>query len=131
MPLVLTIIASFAALLTITAVLAAVFRAGRLKTLNETSERAAAAWQEERDAAVAKAQRLEEDIRQLRIRVEELEAAKARLEERTDLTRYFDAQEANHRETVDELHTVAGGFKALATSIEVLAAMLRPLTAAQ
>lgn len=131
MPLVFVILGSFATLLTVTASLAAVFRVGRLKTLYETAERAAAAWEEERNAAVAKAQRLEQDIARLESRVKELESANERLQERTDLTSYFARQDANHREVVEELHNVASANKSLGTSIEVLATLLKPLIAAQ
>jgi len=131
MPLALVIPGVVVALITLTTSFAAVFRVGRLKTLHETAERAAAAWQEERDAAVAKADRLQTDINQLQIRVKELETANTNLQATRDLTAYFERQDANHREVVDELHAVASSNQSLATSIEVLAAMLRPLTAAQ
>jgi TolA-binding protein len=130
MPLIVVILGGFATLLTVTASLAAVWRVGRLKTLHETAERAAAAWQEERDAAVAKATRLEDDIQQLEGRVKELEEAKQRLEERTDLTTYFERQERNHRELLEEQHQSTMSVKSLAVAIETLATMLRPLTAA-
>lgn len=129
--LVLVALGGFVTLVTLTSSLAAVFRVGRLRTLHDTAERAAAAWEEERNAAVSKAERLARDIHRLEGRVKELEAVNARLQERTDLTHYFDQQEKNHHQVIDELHQVSGGFQALATSIETLAAMLRPLTAAQ
>lgn len=134
MPLVFAVPAAIVALLTLTASLSAVFRVGRLKSLQEvedTSARGAAAWQEERNAAIAKAERLADDILRLEARVKELETVNHRLQEQRDLTRYFDQQDANHREVVEELHAVAASNQSLATAIEVLAAMLRPLTAAQ
>ncbi len=130
MPFVFAVPAAIAALLALTASCAAVFRVSRCKEALTVAERAAVAWKEERDAAVVKANRLEEQVNELDARVLELETAKARLEQETNLTRYFDQQAENHKEVVAELHTVSDGFKTLATSIEVLAVMLRPLTAA-
>jgi predicted nuclease with TOPRIM domain len=131
MPLLLQIFGALVALVTVTASLAAVWRVGRLRSAAETAERAALAWQEERNAAIAKAERQDAEILELKDRVKELETEAQRLRERTDLTRYFDAQDVNHHQVVDELHGVAGSVKSLATAMETLAAMIRPLTAAQ
>lgn len=118
------------ALFTITASLAAVFRVGRLKSALEASERAAKAWEDERDAAVAKATRLESDMTQLQKRVDELERLNRQLQERTDLTHYLARQDEQHQATLAELHKVGDRVGNLATAIEVLAVNLKPLAAA-
>jgi uncharacterized protein (DUF3084 family) len=129
------------ALFTLAASLAAVFKVNRLKSVSETAERAADAWQDERDAAIAREERkaaehaqekaaLTDQIMALERRVKELEEANARLQERTDLTHYFDTQEQNHHEVVSEMQANTASVRSLATAIETLATMLRPLTAA-
>jgi chromosome segregation ATPase len=118
------------ALFTLAASLAAVFKVNKLKAALEVSERASEAWKEERNAAVAKAERLVVDVAELTARVKEVETANERLQERTDITQYFDRQEQNHREVIEELHGVTSSVKTLATSMELLAVMLKPLTAA-
>jgi DNA repair exonuclease SbcCD ATPase subunit len=118
------------ALVTLTASLAAVFRVGKLKATLDTAERAAKAWEEERNAAVLKAERLSEDVTRLKTRVDELERINAQLQERTDLSSYFARQDAQHGETIEELHAMTVRVGNLATAIETLAVMLRPLAAA-
>jgi uncharacterized coiled-coil DUF342 family protein len=118
------------ALFTLAASLAAVFKVNQLKDALDVAERASRAWQEERDAAVAKAERLASNIEELSTRVNELEGEAQRLRERTDISRYFDRQEQNHRELLSEQHENTASVKSLAVAIETLATMLRPLTAA-
>jgi predicted nuclease with TOPRIM domain len=118
------------ALFTLAASLAAVFKVNQLKDALEVAERASRAWQEERDAAVAKAERLASNLAELNTRVNELEGEAQRLRERTDISRYFDRQEQNHRELLSEQHENTSSVKSLAVAIETLATMLRPLTAA-
>jgi predicted RNase H-like nuclease (RuvC/YqgF family) len=116
-------------LITLVASLAAVFRVGNLKSTLETAERAATAWEEERDAAVAKAERLETEIARLVKRVDELERINTQLQDRTDLSRYFAKQDEQHEKTIAELHEVVATVKTLATSMEFLASTIRPLAA--
>lgn len=93
----------------------------------EASEAAAAAWKEERDAAVAKADRLDEHVGKLEARLREAEATIERLQERTDLTRYFEQQreffEAITKNQVEQTNAT----KSLSDSVGELAANLRPV----
>lgn len=127
--LILVIPGVFVTLVTLAASLAAVFRVGRLKSTLETAERAATAWEDERDAAVAKAERLESDVQRLKTRVDELERINAQLQDRTDLSRYFVKQDEQHEQTIAELHEVVTTVKTLATAMEFLASTIRPLAA--
>lgn len=88
-----------------------------LKNSLQASEGAVLAWKEERDAAVAKADRLEEHVTKLEHRLREAEMTITRLEERTDLTRYFDEQKIFFSDMRGGMSEQTGVLKELVTSL--------------
>ena len=74
---------------------------------------AAVAWREERDAAVDKADRLEETVRDQAKQIVELNAKVKLLEERTNYETYAHRSAAEHKAILDGLERVVGKLEAL------------------
>lgn len=81
---------------------------------------AAAAWRQERDAAVDKADRLEKKVDDQAAQIEALKVQVIQLERRTDYEAHAKQNQREHREIIDHLHELTRGLNANTTAVEFL-----------
>lgn len=81
---------------------------------------AAAAWKTERDAAVDKADRLEEKVDDQAGEIDTLKSKVADLEKRTDYERYAERSARDHKQILDTLAELTRGQHANTVAVEFL-----------
>lgn len=89
---------------------------------------AASAWREERDAAVDKAERLEQKVAVQASRIATLEEQMRDLERRTNVEKYAERSAAEHREIVAALVDLRSAVAANTTALEFLFKQAFPVT---
>jgi TolA-binding protein len=87
---------------------------------------AAAAWREERDAAVEKAERLDEVIADNAEKISQLEKKVADLEKRTNIEAISERSSLEHRSILDALSALEKGLNANTTAVEFLLKQVFP-----
>jgi hypothetical protein len=90
---------------------------------------AAAAWRDERDAALDKAERFEATVRAQADQIATLESKVAVLEQRTDYDAYAERSGREHKQIVDAISELARGLNANTTAVEFLLKQVFPVGA--
>ena len=92
---------------------------------------AAAAWREERDAAVDKADRLEVKVDEQAREIDALKTKVGDLEKRTDYEAYAKQSRRDHEQILKSLSEITRGLQANTTAVEFLIKQAFPAAAFQ
>lgn len=90
---------------------------------------AAAAWRDERDAAIDKAERLEEKVDEQASLIGTLQQRVDELEKRTDYDAYAERSGREHKQIVDAITDLTRGLNANTTAVEFLLKQVFPVGA--